>query len=97
MGRDGHARRRRLPESDSPHHEGRGHDQVRRRKNPEIKIIGKPTYCIAFTSDKVDIFHVNDFMAERGWRFNGLQRPPGFHLCVTPAADAPGSGDAFRA
>src|ERR1019366_3424737 len=34
-------------------------------KIPELRIIGKPTYCIAFTSDKVDIFHVNDFLAER--------------------------------
>ena len=64
-------------------------------KIPEIKIIGKPTYCIAFTSDKVDIFHVNDYLVDRGWRFNGLQRPPGFHLCVTLPQTLPGVATRF--
>jgi len=64
-------------------------------KIPELKIIGQPTYCIAFTSDKVDIYHVNDFLAERGWRLNGLQKPAGFHLCVTLPQTLPGVATRF--
>lgn len=56
---------------------------------PEIKIAGKPTFCIAFLSDVVDIYHVNDYLAAKGWRMNGLQSPPGFHFCITrPQAEA---------
>ncbi len=64
-------------------------------KIPELKIIGKPTYCIAITSDKVDIRHVNDFLVERGWRLNGLQRPAGFHMCVTLLQTLPGLASRF--
>jgi sphinganine-1-phosphate aldolase len=64
---------------------------------PEVKVIGNPTYCIAITSDAVDIYHVNDFMASRGWRLNGLQRPPGFHICVTLPQTAPGLAEHFVA
>ena len=64
-------------------------------KIPELKIIGKPTYCLAFTSDAVDIYHVNDFLSERGWRLNGLQKPPGFHLCVTLPQTLPGVAARF--
>jgi sphinganine-1-phosphate aldolase len=64
-------------------------------KIPELKIIGKPTYCIAITSDKVDIYHVNDFLVERGWRLNGLQRPAGFHMCVTLLQTLPGVAARF--
>ncbi|MFZ0247939.1 MAG: hypothetical protein WAL68_19865, partial [Candidatus Binatus sp.] len=64
-------------------------------KIPELKIIGKPTYCIGITSDKVDIYHVNDFLVERGWRLNGLQRPAGFHMCVTLLQTLPGVATRF--
>lgn len=50
---------------------------------PELILIGDPTFVISFRSDDVDIFHVNDFMKEKGWRFNCLQLPPGMHFCVT--------------
>jgi sphinganine-1-phosphate aldolase len=62
---------------------------------PELRIIGKPTFCIAITSDAVDIFHVNDFMAARGWRLNGLQRPPAVHMCVTLPQTRPGVAERF--
>jgi sphinganine-1-phosphate aldolase len=65
------------------------------RKIPELRIIGNPTYCIAIASDVLDIFHVNDFMVERGWRLNGLQRPPGFHICVTLPQTLPGVAARF--
>jgi len=50
---------------------------------PELTLIGDPTFVISFRSDEVDVFHVNDFMKTRGWRFNCLQLPPGMHFCVT--------------
>ena len=50
---------------------------------PELALIGDPTFVISFRSDEVDVFHVNDFMKTRGWRFNCLQLPPGMHFCVT--------------
>ena len=50
---------------------------------PEIRIAGNPTFCIAFMSDVVDIYHANDYLAAKGWRMNGLQSPPGFHFCIT--------------
>src|SRR5439155_1177702 len=43
----------------------------------------------------VDIYHVADHMASRGWRLNGLQRPPGFHICVTLPQTAPGLAERF--
>ena len=49
----------------------------------ELTLIGDPTFVISFRSDEVDVFHVNDFMKTRGWRFNCLQLPPGMHFCVT--------------
>jgi glutamate/tyrosine decarboxylase-like PLP-dependent enzyme len=64
---------------------------------PELRIIGRPTFCIAFTSDAVDVFHVNDFLARKGWRLNGLQRPPGVHMCVTRPQGAPGVAERFVA
>jgi glutamate/tyrosine decarboxylase-like PLP-dependent enzyme len=50
---------------------------------PELKIIGDPTFVISFRSEQVDVFHINDFMKTRGWRFNVLQLPPALHFCVT--------------
>jgi glutamate/tyrosine decarboxylase-like PLP-dependent enzyme len=49
----------------------------------ELALIGKPTFVISFRSEDVDIFHVNDFMKTKGWRFNVLQLPPALHFCVT--------------
>ncbi len=66
---------------------------------PELEIIGRPTFCIAIRSREpaLDIFHVNDFLASRGWRLNGLQRPPGIHICVTLPQTLPGVAEAFVA
>lgn len=49
----------------------------------ELIVIGEPTFLISFRSEAVDVFHVNDFMKTRGWRFNCLQLPPALHFCVT--------------
>ncbi|MFC1895634.1 pyridoxal-dependent decarboxylase [Thermodesulfobacteriota bacterium] len=57
----------------------------------ELTLIGEPTFVISFRSDEVDVFHVNDFMKTRGWRFNVLQLPPALHFCVTmPQTMVPG-------
>ena len=45
------------------------------RSHPELRMMGKPTFCFSFTSDDFNIYHVNDAMVARGWRFNGQQLP----------------------
>lgn len=62
-----------------------------------LHVLGDPLFIIAFGSDEVDIFHVNDFVAERGWRLNGLQAPPAVHFCVTRPNTEPGVVDRFLA
>ena len=53
------------------------------RTHPELRILGKPSFCFSFLSDEFDIYHVNDFMRQRSWRFNGQQHPNALHMCVT--------------
>jgi glutamate/tyrosine decarboxylase-like PLP-dependent enzyme len=62
---------------------------------PGLRVIGDPTFLVAFTSDDLDIFHVNDHLVERGWRMNGLQLPKALHFCVTRPNTLPGVVDAF--
>jgi glutamate/tyrosine decarboxylase-like PLP-dependent enzyme len=61
----------------------------------ELRLMGKPTFCFSFTSDEFDIYHVNDFMRTRGWRFNGQQYPNSIHMAVTRPQTQPGVVDAF--
>jgi sphinganine-1-phosphate aldolase len=65
------------------------------RSHPELRIFGEPTFCFGLTSDQFDIYHLNDFMRQRGWRFNGLQHPNGIHMCVTRPQTQPGVAQAF--
>jgi glutamate/tyrosine decarboxylase-like PLP-dependent enzyme len=67
------------------------------RRHPELVMMGRPTFCFSFRSDDFDIYHVNDFMKERGWRFNGQQYPPSIHMCVTGPQTQPGVVEAFDA
>lgn len=67
------------------------------RSHPELRLLGKPTFLFAFTSDEFDIYHVNDHMKKRGWRFNGLQYPNALHLAVTRPQLQPGVTDEFAA
>ena len=62
---------------------------------PELQLVGKSTFLIALTSDAVDIYHVNDYLAMKGWRMNGLQSPPGFHFCMTLPQAKPGVAERF--
>ncbi|KAM0881897.1 hypothetical protein ACQ4PT_032654 [Festuca glaucescens] len=51
---------------------------------PGLFVIGKPDMTVvAFGSDVVDIFEVNDIMSSKGWHLNALQRPDSLHICVT--------------
>jgi glutamate/tyrosine decarboxylase-like PLP-dependent enzyme len=68
------------------------------RSHPELRIVGaNPTFCFSFTSDEFDIYHVNDFMRQRGWRFNGQQYPNSIHMAVTRPQTQPGLAETFAA
>ena len=64
--------------------------------NPELRLLGAPTFCFSFTADDFDIYHVNDDMKNRGWRFNGQQYPSAIHMCVTGPQTQPGVVERFR-
>jgi glutamate/tyrosine decarboxylase-like PLP-dependent enzyme len=65
------------------------------RSHPELYILGQPTFCFSFTSDEFDIYHVNDAMRQKGWRFNGQQYPNAIHMAVTRPQTQPGVAEAF--
>lgn len=62
---------------------------------PELKVAGSSTFLISMLSDVVDIFHVNDYLAKKGWRMNGCQRPPGIHFCITLRQTLPDVAERF--
>ncbi|MDO8364116.1 MAG: aspartate aminotransferase family protein, partial [Actinomycetota bacterium] len=67
---------------------------------PELQVLGDPFFNVAFTTTAesgLDIFLVNDFLATRNWRLNGLQAPPAVHFCVTRPNTQPGVVDRFAA
>ncbi len=60
---------------------------------PGLRILGEPDMTlIAVASDEVDVFHVVDEMAVRGWhvqpQFAYGGSPPSIHLTVTPVSRA---------
>jgi sphinganine-1-phosphate aldolase len=65
------------------------------RSHDELRILGNPTFCFSFTSDVFDIYHVNDHMRSKGWRFNGQQYPNAIHMAVTRPQTQPGLVDEF--
>ncbi len=67
------------------------------RSHPELRILGDPTFLFSFTSDQFDIYHVNDFMRQRNWRFNGQQYPNALHMAVTRPQTQPGLVETFAA
>ncbi|MGA8682185.1 MAG: pyridoxal phosphate-dependent decarboxylase family protein [Acidimicrobiales bacterium] len=67
------------------------------RSHPELRFMGKPTFLFSFTSDDFDIYHMNDFMRLRGWRFNGQQYPNALHMTVTRPQTVAGVASAFAA
>ncbi len=67
------------------------------RAHPELRIMGDPTFCFSFTANEFDIYHVNDFMRTKGWRFNGQQYPNAIHMAVTGPQTQPGLVKEFEA
>jgi sphinganine-1-phosphate aldolase len=65
------------------------------KKHPELRLMGSPTFCFSFTSDEFDIYHLNDYMKDQGWRFNGQQYPSAIHMCVTGPQTQPGVAEEF--
>ena len=70
------------------------------RSHPELRILGDATFLFAFTNrpeggGEFDIYHVNDFMRLRGWRFNGQQYPNAIHMAVTRPQTQPGVVESF--
>jgi hypothetical protein len=65
------------------------------RAQPELRVIGTPSFCFSFTSDEFDIYHVNDEMRRRGWRLNGQQYPNAVHMAVTRPQTQDGVLDAW--
>lgn len=66
---------------------------------PDLRVLGDPFFNVAFTTTDesgLDIFLVNDFLATRRWRLNGLQRPNALHFCVTRPNTQDGVVDNFR-
>lgn len=64
---------------------------------PELRVFGDPTFLVAFTSDELDIYLVNDELKRRGWRMNALQMPAALHFCITRPNTDPEVIDAFLA
>jgi sphinganine-1-phosphate aldolase len=69
---------------------------------PELRLFGDgQTFLVAFGSARpvqdggVDIFAVNDALAQRGWRLNPDQLPAGLHFCVTRPNTRPGLAEEF--
>jgi sphinganine-1-phosphate aldolase len=67
------------------------------RSHDALTMMGDPTFCFSFRSDAFDVYHVNDHMKLKGWRFNGQQNPSAIHMCVTGPQTLPGVVDAFAA
>ncbi len=56
-------------------------ENVKRIKS--LKVLGKPLWVIAITSDSMDPYLLMDEMSYRGWMLNGLFNPPAFHIALT--------------
>ncbi len=70
----------------------------------ELRVLGDPLFNVALAAaadlpadETIDIFHVNDSLASKQWRMNGLQLPPAVHFCITRPNTQPGVMDRFAA
>jgi sphinganine-1-phosphate aldolase len=66
-----------------------------RTRIPQLRVVGDPLFLVAFASDEVDVYLVNDELKRRGWRMNAMQLPPALHFCVTRPNTAPHVIDGF--
>jgi len=54
------------------------------QKIPSLYILGNPSVCsVAFASDEIDIFVLNEKLAAAGWHLNPLQFPSGILFSLT--------------
>lgn len=58
------------------------------RENPSLNgdlyILGYPLVSVvAFSSNSLNIYHIADAMAAKGWSLSALQNPPALHIAVT--------------
>ncbi len=53
------------------------------RKIPELQVLGDPLWVIAFGSESLNIYQVNELMSGRGWSLNALHRPAAVHIAIT--------------
>jgi sphinganine-1-phosphate aldolase len=67
------------------------------RSHPELSMLGDPTFLFSFTANEgeFDVYHINDAMRPKGWRFNGQQYPNALHMAVTRPQTQPGVAEAF--
>jgi glutamate/tyrosine decarboxylase-like PLP-dependent enzyme len=67
------------------------------RSHPELSMLGDPTFLFSFTANEgeFDVYHINDAMRRKGWRFNGQQYPNALHMAVTRPQTQPGVVEAF--
>lgn len=62
---------------------------------PDLVVLGDPLFVIAFGSPTLNIYQVQEQMAQRGWSLNGLHHPPAIHLAVTLRHTQPGVAQRF--
>ena len=48
-----------------------------------VKVLGRPLWVIALSSDMYDPYLIMEGMARRGWVLNGLMNPAAFHIAIT--------------
>ena len=96
LGVDGAARPRGLPRARAGDLRDRRRDEGRRALAPRAADHGRARRSAsASPRDEFDIYHVNDFMRPKGWRFNGQQYPNAIHMAVTRPQTQPGVVEAF--
>jgi len=59
-------------------------------KIPELYVLGDPLFVVAFASDSLSIYSVQDFLSKRDWSLSGLHRPACVHISLTQRHTQPG-------
>lgn len=59
-------------------------------KIPELYVLGDPLFVVAFGSDSLSIYSIQDFLAKRNWNLSGLHKPACIHISLTQRHTQPG-------
>jgi glutamate/tyrosine decarboxylase-like PLP-dependent enzyme len=62
---------------------------------PGVRVVGDGLFVVAMTTHPFDPYRVMDLMTKRGWHLIGLQKPAGFHICVTLRQTLTGVAERF--